>query len=233
MANPLVNELIIGTGQKDLWNATEPESRGRVPRLLSQFAAGGCAEPALRSAGAESGHPGDGPHRPGQRAAEISERAADRQLHAQEPLRRVVAVEPRRRSGSAPAAEAAVGAGGRQRRLAQWPAAQRRRDRHCAARRRRRADGPKPPASAALKLGDGVNFNIGARGQQRHGQRDLHQVPVPAHAPRRPQSCPHGLRVPNGKRCSLAGEVESMRRIFPRDSVMASRVEPFGSPPHQ
>ena len=26
MANPLVNELIIGTGQKDLWNATEPES---------------------------------------------------------------------------------------------------------------------------------------------------------------------------------------------------------------
>ena len=26
MANPLVNELIIGTGQKDLWNATAPES---------------------------------------------------------------------------------------------------------------------------------------------------------------------------------------------------------------
>lgn len=25
MANPLVNELIIGTGQKDLWNASEPE----------------------------------------------------------------------------------------------------------------------------------------------------------------------------------------------------------------
>jgi Domain of unknown function (DUF4331) len=25
MANPLVNELIIGTGQKDLWNATEPD----------------------------------------------------------------------------------------------------------------------------------------------------------------------------------------------------------------
>jgi hypothetical protein len=24
--------------------------------------------------------------------------------------------------------------------------------------------GPKPPASAALKLGDGVNFNIGAQG---------------------------------------------------------------------
>ena len=25
MANPLVNELIIGTEQKDLWNASEPE----------------------------------------------------------------------------------------------------------------------------------------------------------------------------------------------------------------
>ena len=29
MANPLVNELIIGTGTKDKWNATEPEDEGR------------------------------------------------------------------------------------------------------------------------------------------------------------------------------------------------------------
>jgi hypothetical protein len=29
MANPLVNELIIGTGQKDEWNATEPEKESR------------------------------------------------------------------------------------------------------------------------------------------------------------------------------------------------------------
>lgn len=29
MANPLVNELIIGTGQKDFWNATEPEDEAK------------------------------------------------------------------------------------------------------------------------------------------------------------------------------------------------------------
>jgi hypothetical protein len=29
MANPLVNELVIGTGQKDEWNATEPEKENR------------------------------------------------------------------------------------------------------------------------------------------------------------------------------------------------------------
>jgi hypothetical protein len=41
MANPLVNELIIGTGSKDLWNATDPVDEAqflgfyRVPRLAA------------------------------------------------------------------------------------------------------------------------------------------------------------------------------------------------------
>ena len=29
MGNPLVNELIIGTAKKDLWNATDPKTRPR------------------------------------------------------------------------------------------------------------------------------------------------------------------------------------------------------------
>ena len=39
MGNPLVNELIIGTGSKDLWNATDPVDEAQflgfyqVPRL--------------------------------------------------------------------------------------------------------------------------------------------------------------------------------------------------------
>ena len=41
MANPLINELIIGTGQKDRWNATEPEDEAQFlkfylnPRLAA------------------------------------------------------------------------------------------------------------------------------------------------------------------------------------------------------
>ncbi|MBM4268470.1 MAG: DUF4331 domain-containing protein [Deltaproteobacteria bacterium] len=41
LANPLVNELLIGTGSKDVWNATEPSDEGRFvdfylnPRLVA------------------------------------------------------------------------------------------------------------------------------------------------------------------------------------------------------
>ena len=40
MANPLVNELLIGTGRKDFWNATDPASERQFvdfylnPRLV-------------------------------------------------------------------------------------------------------------------------------------------------------------------------------------------------------
>jgi hypothetical protein len=53
MGNPLVNELIIGTGQKDAWNATDPAQESlfvdfyRTPRLASILqAAFGIAIPA-------------------------------------------------------------------------------------------------------------------------------------------------------------------------------------------
>ena len=36
LANPLVNEVVIGTVDKDRWNATEPEDEGAVPRLLPE-----------------------------------------------------------------------------------------------------------------------------------------------------------------------------------------------------
>ena len=45
LANPLVNEVIIGTGSKDLWNATEPEDESsflpfyQTPRLAAVLAA--------------------------------------------------------------------------------------------------------------------------------------------------------------------------------------------------
>jgi hypothetical protein len=45
-----------------------------------------------------------------------------------------------------------------------------------------------------LALGDGVNFNIGAGGVQRHRERHLHGIPVLAHAARWPQPSSHRLR---------------------------------------
>ena len=37
MANPLVNELIIPIGNKDLWNATEPEDEGLLLRFYQNL----------------------------------------------------------------------------------------------------------------------------------------------------------------------------------------------------
>ena len=52
MANPLVNELIIPIGRKDLWNATEPEDEAHLPRRLPEPRGGRGARARLGRAGA-------------------------------------------------------------------------------------------------------------------------------------------------------------------------------------
>ena len=162
MGNPLVNELIIGTAKKDLWNASDPKLEAAFVDFYrnSRLALALNLRFGLPAAGL--GIPETGRSDLVNVLLEVSELATDRRLLAQEPLLGTVALEPRRRSGMAAATEAADGACGGQCGLAQRTAAERRRHRHCAARRRRRADGR--AASAALLLGDGVNFNVGAQG---------------------------------------------------------------------
>ena len=51
MANPLVNELIINTSSKDLWNAEEPEDEGAVPGILQESFGGAGARADFPRAG--------------------------------------------------------------------------------------------------------------------------------------------------------------------------------------
>ena len=63
LGNPLINEVVIPTGMKDLWNRTSPAQRRAVQEVLRDPDPGGRAEQAVQAR-----RPGDGPRRPRRRA---------------------------------------------------------------------------------------------------------------------------------------------------------------------
>jgi len=164
MANPLVNELIIGTSSKDLWNATDPVAEATFIGfyLNSRLATALNLRFGLPALGV--GIPETGridlvnallkyPSQP--QTGDCSRKSPCSEL-----LRLNLGVDP-----VAPNQQkrlsvlAGDGAG--------WPNGRRPNDDVTDIALRVVAGvliGPKPPASAALKLGDGVNFNIGAQG---------------------------------------------------------------------
>jgi len=164
MGNPLVNELIIGTGSKDLWNATDPVAEDTFIGfyLNSRLATALNLRFGLPALGL--GIPETGridlvnallkyPSQP--QTGDCSRKSPCSEL-----LRLNLGVDPvvpyQQKRLSVLAGD---GAG--------WPNGRRPNDDVTDIALRVVAGvliGPKPPASAALKVGDGVNFNIGAQG---------------------------------------------------------------------
>jgi hypothetical protein len=164
MANPLVNELIIGTGQKDLWNATEPESEAAFLDfyLNSRLAVAlnlRFGLPALNLGIPETGRT-DLVNALLKYPSEPQTGNCTRKSPCAELLRLNLGVDPVQPQQQK---RLSVLAGDN----AGWPNGRRPNDDVTDIALRVVAGvlvGPKPPASAALKLGDGVNFNIGAEG---------------------------------------------------------------------
>jgi hypothetical protein len=164
MANPLVNELIIGTGHKDLWNATDPEQEAAFLDfyLNSRLAIAlnlRFGLPALKLGIPETGRTDlvnallKYPKQP--QTGNCTQKSSCNEL-----LRLNLGVDPVQPSQQK---RLSVLAGDN----AGWPNGRRPNDDVTDIALRVVAGvliGPKPPASAALKLGDGVNFNIGAQG---------------------------------------------------------------------
>lgn len=164
MANPLVNELIIGTGQKDLWNATEPESEAAFLDfyLNSRLAVAlnlRFGLPALNLGIPETGRT-DLVNALLKYPSEPQTGNCTRKSPCAELLRLNLGVDPVQPQQQK---RLSVLAGDN----AGWPNGRRPNDDVTDIALRVVAGvliGSKPPASAALKLGDGVNFNIGAEG---------------------------------------------------------------------
>ncbi|MEO8630149.1 MAG: DUF4331 family protein, partial [Betaproteobacteria bacterium] len=158
MANPLVNELIIGTGQKDLWNASAPENEvaflgfylnSRLATALNlRFRAGIPEANRTDLVNALLKYPTQAQTGGCSKASPCSELlrlnlGSDTTIPSQQRRLSVLAGD---------------GAG--------WPNGRRPNDdvTDIALRVVAGVLIAKPPASAALTLGDGVNFNIGATG---------------------------------------------------------------------
>ena len=194
MANPLVNEVIIGTGSKDRWNTTDPDAEAQFVDfyLNSRLATAinlrfGTAIPTTNRTDLvnvllkyptqpQSGTCG------GNDCAEL--------------LRLNLGVPP-----TPPAS---------QRRLsvlagdpAGWPNGRRPNDDVTDIALRVVAGKLIGTPEGNLALGDGVNFNIGAEGSNVDSERHLHGIPVPADAARWPQPSSHRLRRAAGESLQL------------------------------
>ena len=128
LGEPLINEVVIPTGLKDLWNRTTPAQRRAVQEVLRDPDPGRRAEQALQAR-----RPGDGPRRPRRRA-----RHGHPEGHLHGPhLRRRAPDQPRDPGHPGGEGEPDGRARRRQRRLPERPPARRRRRRHRGAGRRR------------------------------------------------------------------------------------------------
>lgn len=164
MANPLVNELIIGTGQKDTWNATDPDQEAVFQDFYLNSRLATALNIRFNLASVNLAIPETGrtdllnallryPSQP-------KSGTCSTQNICSELLRLNVGTQP-----VSPLQQkrltvlAGDGAG--------WPNGRRPNDDVTDLALRVVAGlliAPKPPASGTLKLGDGVNFNIGAEG---------------------------------------------------------------------
>ena len=154
MANPLVNELIIGTDRKDRWNATDPSEEAQFldfylnSRLATAI--------NLRFGTNIPDHQPDGPR---QRAAQVSIAASDRNVRAERLLRTAPpqsrgCADRRLRNRSGLTILAGDTAG--------WPNGRRPNDDVTDIALRVVAGKLIGTPEGNLALGDGVNFNIGA-----------------------------------------------------------------------